>query len=57
MMRTYEVTITAGARLMQTWVEAGSPQKALKAAVEEDRELREALASGKATADVKAVAA
>lgn len=55
MKRLYEVTISCGAHVMQTWVDAGSPQKAIAAAVEEDRDLREALAKGEAKADVKQV--
>ena len=56
MKRTYEITITCGPHIMQTWLQAGSPQKALAAAVEEDSHLREALRSGEALAVVKVAA-
>lgn len=56
MRRTYEVTITYGQRLTTVWLEASSPKAAVRGAVEEDRELREALTKREAVAKVKAVA-
>jgi hypothetical protein len=56
-MTAYEVTITCGARVTVVWLEASSPKAALRGAVEDDRELREALRKHAARAEVKRVAA